>query len=134
MAISATGGGLKYQWYKNASPIASATASSFTIKNVVATNAGSYSVSVTNVVNSPTSGPPAVITIPTPAAGSYEAAIVASAPEAWWRLDEPAGSTNMFDGMGRHDGIYTNADGSGPLPTLGVTGALVNDTNTAAVL
>ena len=132
MAISATGGGLKYQWYKNASPIASATASSFTIKNVVATNAGSYSVSVTNVVNSLTSGSPAVITIPTPAAGSYEAAIVASAPEAWWRLDEPAGSTNMFDGMGRHDGTYTNADGSGPLPTLGVTGALVNDTNTAA--
>ena len=78
MAVSATGGGLKYQWYKNASPIASATSSAFTIANVVATNAGSYSVSVTNVVGSATSGPPAVITIPTLAAGSYEAAIVAS--------------------------------------------------------
>ena len=132
MAVSATGGGLKYQWYKNASPIASATSSSFTIARVVATNAGSYSVSVTNVVSSLTSGPPAVITIPTPAAGSYEAAIVASGPEAWWRLDEPAGSTNMFDGMGRHDGVYTNAAGSGPLPTLGVPGALVGDPNTAA--
>ena len=114
-----------YQWYKNALPIASATASSFTIKNVVATNAGSYSVLVTNVVSSLTSGPPAVITIPSPAAGSYEAAIVASGPEAWWRLDEPVGSMIMFDGMGRHDGVYTNATGSGQGPTLGVPGALV---------
>ena len=132
MAVSATGGGLKYQWYKNALPIASATSSSFTIAHVVATDAGSYSVSVTNVVNSVTSGPPAVITIPSVAAGSYEAAIVTSAPEAWYRLDEPPGSTNMFDGMGRHDGVYTNANGAGPLPTLGATGALVGDPNTAA--
>ena len=132
MAVSATGGGLKYQWYKNASPIASATSSAFSIANVTNVNAGSYSVSVTNVVGIATSGPPAVITIPSVTAGSYEAAIIASAPEAWWRLDEPAGSTNMFDGMGRHSGTYTNAAGAGPLPTLGVTGALVGDPNTAA--
>ena len=31
MAVSATGGGLKYQWYKNTSPIASATSSAYTI-------------------------------------------------------------------------------------------------------
>jgi hypothetical protein len=131
MAVSATGGGLKYQWYKNTSPIASATASAFTIANLVATNAGSYSLSVTNVAGTATSGPPAVITIPNLAAGSYEAAVVASGPEAWWRLDDPVGSTNMLDGMGRHNGTYTNASGSGSLPTLGVPGALVNDTNTA---
>ena len=132
MAINATGGGLQYQWYNNGSPIAGATTSALTINNATNGNAGSYSVSVTNVVGSLTSGPPAVITFPTYATNSYEAAVVSAKPEAWWRLDEPAGSTNMFDGMGRHDGIYTNANGSGPLPTLGVPGALLNDTNTAA--
>ena len=95
-------------------------------------DAGSYSVYATNILGSITSGPPVVISIPGVAAGSYEAAMVTSAPEAWWRLDEPPGSTNMFDGMGHHDGTYTNANGVGPLPTLGATGALVNDTNTAA--
>jgi hypothetical protein len=135
MAVSATGGGLKYQWYKDTSPIASATSSAYTVPHVLAADAGSYSVNVTNIIGAVTSGPPAVITIGTVTAGSYEAAIIntaGGAPEAWWRLDEPAGSTNMFDGMGHHDGVYTNANGSGPLPTLGVVGALLNDTNTAA--
>jgi len=131
-AVSATGGGLKYQWYKNASPIASATASAYTVASVTTGNAGRYSLSISNAVGTATSGPPVVITIPSVTAGSYEAAMVASAPEAWWRLDEVPGSTNMFDGMGRHDGAYTNAAGSGSLPTLGVPGALINDTNTAA--
>jgi hypothetical protein len=132
MAVIGTGGGLKYQWYKNASPIASATSSAFTIASVTNSDAGGYSVNVSNAVGNATSGPPAVITIPSVASGSYEAAIISSGPEAWWRLDEPAGTTNMFDGMGRHPGSYTNASGTGPLPTLGVTGALVNDTNPAA--
>jgi hypothetical protein len=131
-AAVATGGGLKYQWYKNTAPIASATSSDYTIAHVTTANAGSYSLSVTNVVGAATSGPPAVITIPSVTAGSYEAAIIASVPEAWWRLDESAGSTNLFDGMGRHPGVYTNAAGGSTLPTLGVAGALVNDANTAA--
>jgi hypothetical protein len=131
MAVSATGGGLKYQWYKNTQAIATGTASSFTIAHVTTADAGSYSFSVTNIVGSLTSGPPVVVTIPSVTAGSYEATIVKSGPEAWWRLDERSG-TNMFDGMGRHDGVYTNAAGSGSLPTLGVSGALVGNTNTAA--
>jgi hypothetical protein len=131
MAVAASGGGLKYQWYKNALPIPSATAPALSIPNVTTADAGSYSLSVTNIMGSATSGPPVVITIPSVTAGSYEAAIITSAPEAWWRLDEPAGSTNMFDGMGRHPGTYTNASGAGPLPTLGAPGALVGDSNTA---
>jgi hypothetical protein len=131
-AAIATGGGLQYQWYKNASPIASATSSAFSIARLVATDAGSYSVSVTNIVGAATSGPPAVITIASLTPGSYEAAIVASAPEAWWRMDEATGSTNMWDSMGRHDGCYTNLTGATPPVTLGATGALLGDTNTAA--
>ena len=135
MAVSATGGGLKYQWYKNTSPIATATSSAYSVAHVVAADAGSYSVSITNSMGAATSGPPAVITVATITAGSYEAAILNSAggaPEAWWRLDEAPGSTNLFDGMGRHNGVYTNASGGATLPTLGAPGALVNDPNTAA--
>jgi len=132
LTVNATGGGLQYQWYKDGAPISSASKSTFTITPVTNSDAGSYSVFVTNVVGSLTSGLPVVITIPTVATNSYEAAILAAKPEAWWRLDEPPGSTNLFDGLGRHDGVYTNATGSGPLPTLGVSGALVGDTNTAA--
>ena len=130
LAVSATGGGLKYQWYKDTAPIASATSSAFSIPHVVATNAGSYSLSVTNVAGTATSGPPVVITIASVTAGSYEAAIVTSGPEAWWRLDDAPGSTNMLDGMGRHDGYYTNLTGA--LPPVGVHWRLSGDTNTAA--
>lgn len=130
LAVSATGGGLKYQWYRNGAAIAGATAPSYIVASVTAANAGNYTVVVTNSVGSLTNGPVA-ITVPTVATGSYEAAIVASAPQAWWRLGDPAGTTNMFDAMGRHDGVYTNINGSGPQATLGVTGALVGNTNTA---
>lgn len=131
LAVSATGGGLKYQWYKNSSAIATATTSAFTIGNATNSDAGTYSVSITNSLGASSNGPVA-ITVPTVAAGSYEALMVAAAPEAWWRLDEPAGSTNMFDGMGRHDGFYTNLNGIVPPVVLASAGALNNDTNTAA--
>ncbi len=133
MAVVATGGGLKYQWYRNATPIASATSSAYQIDRIADnTVAGNYSVSVTNSVGSATSGPPAVITIPTVPTDSYEAAVIASGPEAWWRLDESGGSTYLFDGMGRHDGTYTNLSGAVPPVMLGVPGALVGNTNTGA--
>jgi len=130
MAVSASGGGLKYQWYKNATPIPQATSSSYTVARVTTANAGNYSVSITNAIGSASNGPVA-ITIPTVTTNSYEASIINSGPEAWWRLDEASG-TNMVDGMGRHDGTYTNAAGGGTLPTLGAAGALVNNPNTAA--
>ncbi len=130
LAVSAIGGGLKYQWYKDGTAIPSAIDSTYRVASVSAANAGSYTVVVTNSVGGVTNGP-AGITIATVVPGSYEAAVVGSGPEAWWRLDESAGSTNLFDGVGRHDGIYTNINGAGSLPTLGVTGALIGNTNTA---
>ncbi|MCL4789693.1 MAG: immunoglobulin domain-containing protein [Verrucomicrobia bacterium] len=131
LAVSATGGGLKYQWYKNEVPIPAATGPSYTIPRITTADAGNYSVSITNSVGATSNGPVA-ITIPAPAAGSYEALIVNGGPQAWWRLNESPGSTNLFDGMGRHDGFYTNATGSGPLPTLGVAGAIAGSASTAA--
>jgi hypothetical protein len=128
LSLSVTGGGLKYQWYKNTAPISGATASAFTIASVATGDAGSYSVSVTNSLGVASNGP-AVITVPTVPAGGFEAAVIASAPESWWRLDEATGSTNLWDGMGRHDGYYTNVNGTVPPVTLGAAGI---GTNTAA--
>jgi hypothetical protein len=131
LGVVATGGGLKYQWYKNSSAIAAATASMFIIPSVTNTDAGSYSVSVTNTLGT-ASNSPVVITIPVVSDTSYEGNIVSTAPEAWWRLDETVGSTNLIDGMGRHDGVYTNLLGTVPPVALGAAGALVGDPNTAA--
>lgn len=131
LAVTATGGGLKYQWFKNSAPIAAATGSSFTIASVTNSDAGNYSVSVTNALGMATNSPVA-ISIPTVVSNTYEAAILASSPQAWWRLAEPAGSVYLVDGMGRHDGYYTNLSNSVPPVALGVPGALVGNTNTGA--
>lgn len=128
MTLSATGGGLKYQWYKNTVVIPGATGSAFTIASVVVGDAASYSVSVTNSLGTASNGP-VVIAIPTVPAGGFEAAVIAAGPESWWRLDEAPGSTNLWDGMGRHDGYYTNVNGTVPPVTLGAAGI---GTNTAA--
>jgi hypothetical protein len=130
LAVTATGGGLKYRWYKNATnAIPNATNSSYTVARVTTADAGSYSVSVTNSLGVTSNGPVA-ITITNPAAGSYEAFIVASGPEAWWRLDETSG-TNIFDGMGRHDGYYTNQNGNSPPVMFGAGGVIASDPDTA---
>jgi hypothetical protein len=55
-SVSASGSsGLTYQWNLNGSPIAGATGSSYTISNVQASNAGSYTVTVTDSDGSTTS-------------------------------------------------------------------------------
>jgi hypothetical protein len=130
-SITATGGGLKYQWYKNTALIAGATSAALSIPGVTTANAGNYSVSATNSIGSVTNGPFS-ITITNPVAGSYEALVVTAAPEAWWRLDESPGTTNMFDGMGRHDGLYTNLNSTIPPVALGAGGSLSSDSDTAA--
>jgi len=129
LSVNASGGGLKYRWYKNSTLIPSATASTFSIASVVTTDAGNYSVSVTNSLGTASNGP-AAITITNSPGGSYESLVVGSAPEAWWRLDESSG-TNLFDGMGRHNGFYTNQNNSSPPVTFGAAGALSADSDTA---
>ena len=66
--IASGSGNLLYQWYRNTnSLIASATNSTFTLNNVQATNAETYSVIVTNTAGSVTSSF-AVLTV---SSGSY---------------------------------------------------------------
>lgn len=126
LSVVATGGGLKYQWKKGGADISGATASSYQIGSVTTNNSGSYSVVVSNNVNTASAGP-VTVTVQAPANG-YETAIVADAPEAWYRLNESSGTT-LWDSMGRHDGIYTNVSGS-PV-TFGAAGAIVGSADTA---
>ena len=88
------------------------------------TNAGSYVVIVSNATGiNATSAPVALNVNPIPA--GYPAAVIASSPIAYWRLDEAPGSTVAHDGVGGNDGIYHNT-------TLGVPGYTASDPDTAA--
>src|SRR5262249_11357261 len=104
--VGATGGQLHFEWRKGGVNVSGANQSFYILGSVVTADSGFYSVLVTNPLGSITSSV-AVLTVATPAPGSFEAAIVADGPESWWRLDEAPGSTNMFDSFGRHDGTYT---------------------------
>ena len=126
LSVEATGGGLRYQWSKGGTPISGATQSSYIIASVLTNNTGNYSVLITNSVGSIPAGP-VTVTVLAPT-NSYEAAVVADKPEAWFRLDESSGTT-MFDSMGRHDGVYTNVSGA-PV-TFGAPGAIVGSSDTA---
>lgn len=103
LSVQATGGALQYQWQKNGSDIAGATGLAYTLDPITAEDGGTYVVKVSNILGSTTSVE-AVVEVIVPAAGTYAAAVVADAPEAWWRLDEPDGTFEILDALGRHDG------------------------------
>ena len=77
---------------------------------------------VTNVAGGTVSAG-AALTLRTPTPGTYEAAVAASGPAAYWRLGESSGTT-AFDYMGGHDAVYNDV-------TLGVPGYSSSDPNTA---
>lgn len=114
-SVDAAGGALTYYWYKDQTVLTGVTGSKLVVSSAKATDAGDYTLVVSNRLGTATAGP-ATIRVIVPATGTFEAAVVADAPEAWWRLDEPSGSVDMLDAMGRHDGSYAGN------PTLGVAG------------
>ena len=64
---------------------------------------------------------------PLPAPGGYAANVALDNPLAYWRLDEPAGTTTVLDRSGNGDpGTISGG------VTLGVPGGLGNDNDTAA--
>lgn len=117
LSVAASGGALRYFWTRGTTLVASGTNSTYRVASVTAADAGTYSVVVSNYVSTASSGP-VTITIPAVAAGSFEAAVVADKPEAWYRLDETSGSTTMWDAMGRHDGSWMGS------PALGAPGVV----------
>jgi len=63
--------------------------------------------------------------------------VVADHPVAYWRLDEPTGSSEAVDVVGSFTGNYTTdvgAAGPAPVLTYQVPGAPPKDTNTAVSL
>ncbi len=64
---------------------------------------------------------------PPPELDPYPSAVLADSPVAYWRLGEASGVT-AADEVGSNVGTYQNT------PTLGVTGALLGDSNTAVRL
>jgi hypothetical protein len=61
------------------------------------------------------------------ASSAYEAAVLADAPFAYWRVGEASGTVAQDETVNNRDGTYVNT------PTLGAAGALVDDPADAAV-
>jgi hypothetical protein len=114
---------LSFQWKENGTNIVGATNATLTIANAGPTNAATYSVGVTNMAGGTVSAG-AALTLVTPAAGTYEAAVLASGPIAYWRLNEPSGAI-AYDYQGANDGFYSNV-------TLALPGYSVRDADTSA--
>ena len=127
LTVDASGGQLHYQWQKAGTNLPGATASAYVVTSVTGADAGSYQVTVTNSLGTAPAGPVTVNVI-APGTNTFEATIVQDGPEAWWRMDEPSGSTTMLDAMGRHDGTYI-----GPGVTLGAAGVVANGAPDTAV-
>jgi len=64
-SVVASGTNLKYQWYKDGETISGATSSGYTINPVKSSDAGNYTVSISNSAGSVTSNP-AILTITQP--------------------------------------------------------------------
>jgi hypothetical protein len=78
-----------YQWTHAGTNLPGATAATLVIDNVSATQTGNYAVAVSNMVGGTVSSP-ATLTIRTPTS-TYETALVAAGPEAYWRFNETSG-------------------------------------------
>jgi len=107
--VSATGTApLLYQWIKNGSDIGGATLSSYSISNVQGSDAGDYSVRVSNAAGPITSNPATLVvdliatTPPAFASPSWDAATGFSAtlqvePQTRYRIQWTSAFTNWFD-------------------------------------
>jgi len=86
---------LTYQWFKNATPLAGATASSLAWTNTQMTDAGTYSILVSNRVGTATSSN-AVLSVYIPVCVPPSPGLV-----SWW-----AAEGNTLDAAGVNDGVF----------------------------
>jgi hypothetical protein len=108
---------LTYRWQKNSTGnwvdlandgrTSGATNAGLAIGNVGAADALSYRVIVSDAgAHSVTSSVVALTVAALPAANSYAGRVLAGNPLAYYPLDEAAGTTNVFDYVGNHNGFY----------------------------
>ncbi len=121
--VEAVGTNPQFQWRSNGVPLidgnnlwGSAT-DTLNITNLTAANAASYEVVVSNSAGAVTSTPPATLTVITPTPGSYEEAVTAANPIAYYRLnstnDPSSGTEPALDIWGGHNGVYASAAQNG---------------------
>jgi hypothetical protein len=127
-SVAASGGQpLHYQWKFNNQDITNATSNTLALTNVTTASVGNYLVVVSNTGGTVTSSV-VTLAIPSRSTKAYADLIKGDGPVAYWRLGEPSDNTDGIakDEIGLNDGSYLNGT------TLGVSGAIPGDTNTAA--
>jgi hypothetical protein len=133
---------ISYQWFKVAggttNSIPGATNDTLWLSGLKLADSGNaYYAQVTNAFFVLASAQATLTvnprTVNVPIAG-YAQVVVADHPVAYWRLDEPDGSTDAVDVVGSFTGTYTtsiSAAGPAPAITYQVPGAPPKDTNAA---
>ena len=133
---------ITYQWSQSINngatftPIPGATDVTLWLSNVQQSQSGyQYAVNVTGPAAS-SNVPPATLSVQSRAVNvpltGYAAIVAADQPVAYWRLDEPDGSSTAVDAVGTFDGTYTPNAGSvtyGVLPP-----GIPNDTDPAVTI
>jgi hypothetical protein len=105
-SVTVTGPGpFSYQWYADTSnQVANATSAALALPNVQATNTGSYSCIISNRYGTATSAVLS-LSVVTPLAHTYEAAVLAYQPVAFYPLNETSGTT-AYEYVAGNNGTY----------------------------
>jgi hypothetical protein len=113
---------ITYQWQlggvnlSDSGNISGSQTPTLTITNAATTNSGIYRLMLTNSVGV-TASSNAVVSVVNPVAGSYEAAVVANNPYAFWKLNETSdpsvGGVPAEDYVGGPNGTYQIAAQNG---------------------
>ena len=88
-----------FQWKKGATAIAGATNAAYTIPSILAADAGSYTVTITNPLGSTNS---AAATLTVLQADKYASQVVYTGARAYWQMDEKTGTT-AYDYAGNYN-------------------------------
>ncbi len=108
-----------YQWQLGNTRIPGATNATLTLNNISAASAGNYTVTVTNAFGSASAS--AALSVYTPVAGSYEAAVLNLQPQVYLRFNDINATNWVFNEGSLGDVADATAEGgsvatTGPLP------------------
>jgi hypothetical protein len=132
--IAVPGGALpvSYKWFKGSTEIPGATNQTLWLSNIQFTDDGTTYYAQINNPWASTNSDSATLTVTNRAVAvpitGYAKVVMADDPVAFWRLDEPDGSTTAVDAAGSFDGTYT--PGTGTITNAVATG-IPHETNNA---